>query len=261
MIIKHNFYMKNLQRGREITVYVPDDYQTSGKCYPVMYINDGQNAFFDDQAYSGVSWGFLDFARWKNLDLIMVAIPCNFAPGMRESEYGPWLTDKFVTIMEMGRMEPGIGGEGQEYIDFLRYELKPFIDARYPTNPEDTAMVGSSAGGNITLYAALSCPETFGKCAALSCAIWYYPKQFKALARQADLRPLTCLYMDLGSNEGNGNVAISNLYRFDNQQIFDILKEKEGTEKVHTKVYEGAIHSEAEWRKRVPVFMNLFYNV
>ncbi|MFQ7172634.1 MAG: hypothetical protein ACLRQF_11505 [Thomasclavelia ramosa] len=28
-----------------MTIYVPDDYETSNKRYPVLYINDGQNAF------------------------------------------------------------------------------------------------------------------------------------------------------------------------------------------------------------------------
>ncbi|MCQ2492850.1 MAG: hypothetical protein MJ087_07425 [Lachnospiraceae bacterium] len=260
MIIRQNIYMNTLQREREVVIYLPDDYETSGRRYPVMYINDGQNAFFDDQAYLGKSWGFIDHVRWNNEQVIMVAIPCNFEPGMREMEYGPWETEKFVTIMETGKSEPNIGGEGKAYVDFLKDELKPFMDANYPTDPEDTAIVGSSAGGNISLYAALTYPETFGKCAALSCAIWYYPKQFQALVREADLSKLKCLYLDVGSDEGNGNSSISNLYRYDNNVIYEMLMEKENNECVHYAYYDGARHSEEEWRKRVPAFMFFFYH-
>lgn len=85
MIITTNFHMIELNRDREITIYLPDDYATSGKRYPVMYINDGQNAFFDEQAYGGISWGFLEHAKYHVPDLIMVAIPCNYGPYMRES--------------------------------------------------------------------------------------------------------------------------------------------------------------------------------
>lgn len=251
--------MKNLKREREIEIYLPDDCQYSGKRYPVMYINDGQNAFHDESAFLGISWGFLDYAEAVHPDLIMVAIPCNFEPWMREAEYGVWKTGRVITILETGEAGPGLGGEGDAYVHFLMDELKPHIDSSFPTDPDDTAIVGSSAGGDISFYAALRYPEIFSKCAALSCAFWYYPEQYAELAAKADLSRLKCLYFDRGTNEGNGNDFISNLYRCDNDMIYSILKEKEGSDRVHYRVYEGAGHSEAEWRKRVPEFMKLFY--
>ena len=259
MIIKKMIHMKILQRDREIFIYLPDDYLFTEKRYPVMYINDGQNAFFDEKSFCGVSWGFLNYVEENQLDLIMVAIPCNFEPGKREDEYGPWVTDKMVTIMETGKPYPRIGGEGKSYVKFLRTELKPYIDKNYPTDPEDTAIVGSSAGGNIAAFAALRYPEVFKKCAALSTAFWYYPKQFENLIKKNDLSALKCFYFDIGSNEGSGNILISNLYKYDNARIYELLQRKGINDRLYYRVYEGAIHSESEWRKRVPVFMKLFY--
>lgn len=259
MIITEKLYMKLLKREREISIYLPDDYMTSGKQYPVMYIQDGQNAFFDHLAYSGVSWGFLDYVKARNLDLIMVAIPCNFEPEMRESEYGPWVTDKTITMMETGRDYPGLGGEGDLYVKYLATELKPYIDISYPTNPEDTAIVGSSAGGNIAAYAAFVYPKIFKKCAALSTAFWYYQDQYEKLVQTADLSSLECFYFDLGSDEGSGNMQLCNLYQYSNDRIYSLLQQKGIDDRFIYKVYDGAIHSEAEWRKRVPVFMELFY--
>lgn len=259
MVIYKKIYMKILQRERTIMIYLPDDYASSGKRYPVMYINDGQNAFYDDQAYFGTSWGFLDYVESRHLDLIMVAIPCNFEPGMRECEYGPWVTDKMVTIMETGKPYPRIGGEGKAYVKFLRTELKPYIDKKYPTDPEDTAIVGSSAGGNIAAFAAIRYPQVFKKCAALSSAFWYYPKQYDELIRKSDVSALECFYFDIGSNEGNGNDLVSNLYKYDNERVYELMKRKGIDDRLFFRVYEGAIHSEWEWRKRVPVFMELFY--
>lgn len=259
MIIRKMIFMEKMKRERELIIYLPDDYEYSGKRYPVMYINDGQNAFFDEAAYTGVSWGFLDYVKEKNLDIIMVAIPCNYEPWMRESEYGPWLTDLTITIHETGKPEPGVGGEGAEYVDFLRTELKTYIDAAYPTDPEDTAIVGSSAGANISFYAALTYPKVFKKCAALSSAFWYYPMQYEALAKEADLTGLECLYFDIGTNEGVGDEFVTNLYRYTNERIYAILKENKMSDHIVYREYPGAIHTEAEWRKRVPVFMELFY--
>lgn len=259
MIITRQIHMNTLNRDREITLWLPDDYETSGKRYPVMYINDGQNAFFDDQAYSGVSWGFLDYVQQTGLEIIMVAIPCSFEPWQREAEYGPWRTGRAITIHETGEPGPGLGGEGDAYVHFLMDELKPWVDSCFPTDPEDTAIAGSSAGGNIAMYAALKYPRVFRKCAALSCAFWYYPEQYAALAEEADLTPLRVLYFDIGTNEGNGNEFVNNLYLYDNDMIREILMGKPGSDRVCFQRYEGARHCEAEWRCRVPVFMSLFY--
>ena len=259
MIVTERIHMRELNRDRELLIHLPEDYAVSGRRYPVLYIQDGQNAFFDEAAYSGVSWGFADYAERTGLDVIMVAIPCNFEPWMRESEYGVWKTSRPITILETGAPGEGLGGEGDAYVRFLKDELKPYIDSVYPTDPGDTAMVGSSAGGNITFYAALRYPETFRKCAALSCAFWYYPQQYLELARSADLRPLDTLYLDLGTDEGNGDPFLNNLYRYDMDMILEALATRPYSDRVHFSLCEGAAHNEAEWRKRVPVFMELFY--
>lgn len=259
MLITQMVHMNQLNRDRDLLIWLPDDHETSGKRYPVMYINDGQNAFFDDQAYTGISWGFLDYVQQNGLELIMVAIPCNYEPWMRESEYGAWRTGRAITIHETGSPGPGLGGEGDAYVHFLMDELKPYIDSHFPTDPNDTAIVGSSAGGNISMYAALKYPHIFPKCAALSCAFWYYPEQYAALAHEADLTPLKALYFDHGTNEGNGNKFVSDLYTYDNEMIRSILMNKPGSNNVHFRIYDGARHCEAAWRQRVPVFMDLFY--
>ena len=86
MIIKEEMYIRSLKRKRHIDIYVPDDYQSAKKRYPVLIINDGQNAFFDEQSYIGKSWGFLESVRELKLDVILVAIYCNFEPLKREDE-------------------------------------------------------------------------------------------------------------------------------------------------------------------------------
>ena len=259
MIVTEQIHMRELDRDRQLLIWLPEGYDRSGRRYPVLYIHDGQNAFFDDASYSGVSWGFLDYVQQTGLELIMVAIPCNEAPWMRESEYGVWRTDRPITIHETGAPGPGLGGEGDAYVRFIKDELKPHIDSVYPTDPDDTAMVGSSAGGNITFYAAMRWPEVFRKCAALSCAFWYYPAQYLDLVRGADLSPLRVLYLDRGTNEGNGDPFVNDLYNYDMDMIHGALMEKEHSDRVRFAVYEGADHNEAQWRRRVPVFMELFY--
>lgn len=249
--------MKKLHRMRNITIYLPNNYKTSGKRYPVLYINDGQNAFFDNTSYQGISWGFYDYVKKHHLDIIMVAIPCNFKGHKREDEYGPWRISEEITLQETGDTKP-IGGEGDKYLEFIMYQLKPYLDRHYPTDPEDTAMVGSSMGGIITAYAALKYPEVFKKCAALSTAFWFYMDEFEQLIQETDVSKLGKFYFDLGGNEGNGDEYINQLYIESNEYIESLLRQKDA--KFEVAFYPEAFHHEEQWRKRVPIFMDYFYN-
>lgn len=256
MFIEKTFVMNELHRKRKVTIYVPDHFKISNQRYPVLYINDGQNAFFDEESFLKVSWGFYEYVKQENLNIIMVAIPCNFNGNKRVDEYGPWVIDKKIAKKETGSNKQ-IGGEGDQYIQFILTQLKPYIDNHFPSDPNDSAIVGSSMGGVISLYAALKYPAIFKKCAALSSALWFYPKEFTQLIETTDLTPLECVYMDLGGNEGNGNEEISKLYIESNDYISDLLYDK--TDALYFEFFGDAGHSEMEWRKRVPIFMNAFY--
>lgn len=257
MFIEKNFYMRALKRMRRITIYLPDDYKTSNKHYPVLYINDGQNAFFDEESFMKVSWGFYDYVKSKNLDIIMVAIPCNFKLHKREDEYGPWPINKDILLMEYGDDSLEIGGEGDKYLQFIIKQLKPYIDKYFPTDKEDCAMVGSSMGGIITSYAGIKYSHIFKKTASLSSAYWFYIDEFCHLIDESDFSLVECFYLDLGGNEGNGNDEISQLYFESNEIIYNKLIEK--SDKIKGYFFEDACHNEQQWRQRVPIFMELFY--
>lgn len=257
MFVSMRFPMKKLKRSRDLTIYLPDDYYYSEKRYPVLYIQDGQNAFFDCQSYSGVSWGFLDYVKQNKLDIIMVAIPCNFEGFKRMDEYGPWTISEELSYEETKVDGMIIGGEGKAYVEWMVHELKPYIDRRFRTIVEDCGIVGSSMGGVISAYASLAYPEVFRKCCALSTAFWFYMDEFKELIENKDYHMIDCFYFDLGEFEGCGSSIIDRWYIETNDMMYDMLKDK-----IDNLVYfyfEGAIHNESEWRKRLPLFMECCY--
>lgn len=257
MFVSFRFPMKQLKRERKITVYLPDDYYQSEVRYPVLYIQDGQNAFFDKLSFCGVSWGFLDYVQMTGLKVIMVAIPCNFTGFKRMDEYGPWLIDSDLSYQETQVKDKIIGGEGQAYVEWMIHELKPYIDRRFRTVTADTGIVGSSMGGVISAYAALAYPEVFCKCAALSTAFWFYMDEFEELIQKHDYHELECFYFDLGEFEGCGDDQIDEWYIESNNYIYSLLKDK--IENLEYHYFEGSQHNETEWRERLPLFMNLFY--
>ena len=60
--------------------------------------------------------------------------------------------------------------KGDEYLQFLIEELKPFIDSHYKplTSREHTFVMGSSMGGLISLYALCKYPQVFGGAICMS---------------------------------------------------------------------------------------------
>src|ERR1700688_2438429 len=55
----HEFRSRIFRNTRLLRVWLPlgyDDAENSGKCYPVLYLNDGQNLFEASTAFGGVEW-------------------------------------------------------------------------------------------------------------------------------------------------------------------------------------------------------------
>ena len=207
MIIKEEMYIRSLKRKRHIDIYVPDDYQSAKKRYPVLIINDGQNAFFDEQSYIGKSWGFLESIKKLQIDVILVAIYCNFEPLKREDEYGPWvMNQEFSREYDTHRL---VGGEGNAYVTFLTTQLKPYLDQNFPTKIDDYGIVGSSMGALISFYAFLKYPTIFKKCAILSTAFWIYEEEFVKLLKVSSISH-NMLYMDVGGQEEDERYIPSN---------------------------------------------------
>ena len=77
---------------RRAYVYLPASYKTNpNKRYPVLYMFDGHNVFFDDHATYGKSWGMKDYMDRSKTEMIIAAVECNHSPNNgRLSEYSPF---------------------------------------------------------------------------------------------------------------------------------------------------------------------------
>ena len=157
---------------RNTFVYLPDDWQSSGRRYPVVYMFDGHNLFFDSTATYGTCWGLKEYMD-THPQAIIVAPECNHEGNARLEEYSPY---DFVW------QEYDIKGRGKAYLDWMVQELKPLIDAKYPTLPdrENTAIGGSSMGGLMSLYGITAHNETFSRAACLSPSVRFSFTEVKA---------------------------------------------------------------------------------
>lgn len=233
---------------RNTFVYLPDDWQSSGRRYPVVYMFDGHNLFFDSTATYGTCWGLKEYMD-AHPQAIIVAPECNHEGNARLEEYSPY---DFVW------QEYDIKGRGKAYLDWMVQELKPLIDAKYPTLPdrENTAIGGSSMGGLMSLYAVTAFNDVYSRAACLSPSIWFATRSLDRLIRDAQFAPDTVIYMDYGSRE----MAHHDNMRKQYAAVTSRLLEKQVL--LTSRIVPNGDHCEACWEEQIPFFMHiLFYNL
>ncbi|NOU16165.1 MAG: alpha/beta hydrolase [Bacteroidales bacterium] len=188
--------MPQFNRKRTIRMYFPPNY-SSGKRFPVIYMHDGQNLFDSATSFSG-EWKvdeILDsLYKYHNFSCIVVGI--YNGENQRLNEFSPWHNDSL-----------NAGGDGDKYAKFIVKILKPFIDSHYRTliDRENTAIIGSSMGGLISLYITLQYPEVFGKAAIFSPSLWFSPKVFEMMQKY-NLKKIQKIYLISGAKEGEQTV-------------------------------------------------------
>ncbi|HEX2779229.1 MAG TPA: alpha/beta hydrolase-fold protein [Gemmatimonadaceae bacterium] len=249
-IVSDSFAIPQLGRTRRVWVYLPPDYATSTRRYRVLYMHDGQNAFDAATSFAG-EWGVdetLDslFARG---DSGTIVVGIDHGANHRLDEYDPWR----ATNPRYG------GGEGEAYTRFLVETLKPWIDARYRTIPDraHTAIAGSSMGGLISLYAALTRPEVFGRAGIFSCACWIARDSVYALVRRARPRAGATprLYFVVGGEETADDEPVR-----DQDAIVKMLRDGGWpADSLRALVVEDGKHAEWFWRREFPAAYQWLY--
>ena len=123
---------------RRVQVYLPHDYDTSGRSYPLLILNDGKP--WIDLAHLPNS---LDHLIGRKVAPFIAVFPEQPRRAMRE-EFG--------------------GKRSADYVRMLADELVPHLDREYRTlrEPGARAVVGAGSGATMAIYAALERGDVFG---------------------------------------------------------------------------------------------------
>lgn len=221
--------------GRGVWLYRPPSYDENPRqTYPVVYMHDGQNLFDDRASFGGVSWnvgGAMDdgIERGSIAEALVVGVENT---GARMDEYTP------VPDPEYG------GGKAADYLALLVDVVKPGIDAtgRTKADAAHTAIVGSSLGGLVSVWAGLARPDVFGLVGALSPSTWWADTWLVGQSEAATPR-IARLYLDSG-NAGTSGDDVTNTTRL------AAVWETKPVLLRHV-VQDGASHSEVWWRERI----------
>jgi len=249
----HNFPSRFVA-SRRIDVWLPPAAQRAGGWrLPVVYAHDGQNLFFPTHSFLGIDWGLDE------------ALACLAAAGKAAMAVGIWNTPARLQeylprkpLFIGPTSDPGAEAQyGQEilsdaYLRFLTEELKPFVDASYPTLTDlrHTFLMGSSMGALISLYGLCEYPEVFGGAACLST---HWPalgeKMLAYLAAALPPPGRHRIYFDHGTETLD---AAYGAWQVRVDRLMCQAGYREGRDWI-TRVFPGAEHSERAWRARVHI--------
>lgn len=234
-ILNPSFFMPQLNRNRRIWLYLPPDYHTTTKTYPVVYMHDGQNLFDALTAFGGNEWRVDETLNTlhQNGDYGAIVVGIDNGGGERINEYGPWNNPQYG------------GGQGPLYMDFIVETLKPYIDANFRTKPQApfTGMIGSSLGALISTYGQVRFAQTFEKVGSFSPAYWFNLAELNNYIQNTTSSLSNARYYFLaGQNESTTMVTNINTIR-------NSLQNKGLTaSNTFTKIDSYGQHNEAYWR-------------
>jgi predicted alpha/beta superfamily hydrolase len=173
----------------DLLVRLPDDYATSGKSYPVLYVLDGWHFPFvaflaNNNRYS---------ERMRPVIMVNLSYPDGVNPMVpRARDFTPTKSDG----------EPNSGGAAA-FLKFLADEVIPCVEKTYRTIPADRGLLGHSYGGLFALYALEERPELFQRIVAASPVADWDHRWLFARAKTKLARVATPVRLDLSAADAN----------------------------------------------------------
>lgn len=243
---------------KDVYIWTPDDYDGKSKDkYSVIYMTDGQN-LFEERATSFGSWGAAESAQnmMQNSGNKVIIVGIDDSTSNRDSELTPDIGD----IAEMADKENYENGTGEYFSDFVYKTVVPYIEKNYNvyTDPEHTAICGSSSGGIESFYIGMEHPDKFGTIGALSPAFALYDNStwVKYLKSKdfSKYQPKIYIY------NGNADDLEKLLLTGAESMPENLAKINYPKDKITFKKYDKGMHNEAYWRAVFPEYLKIMFS-
>jgi len=137
-----SLHSKILGEKRTLLISLPDDYETSSKEYPVLYILDGENTYLFGQAVSAVTF----YSGVRRLPKMIIIGILNI--------------DRTRDITPVKIKQRENSGGGDKFLEFIVTELSPYIETKYQA-AKFRILFGGSSAGMFALYTLFDRPELF----------------------------------------------------------------------------------------------------
>lgn len=255
---------------RFIDVWIPNTYNLKTK-YNVLYMQDGQMLYDSLKTWNKKAWEVDEtlhnlLQENKIPNTIVVGIWNNGLK--RHAEYFPEkafynlhdsLQQKLLPLMNNGKLL------ANNFLKFLVYEVKPFIDRTFSTKPQQkhTFIAGSSMGGLLSLYAMCEYPKVFYGAACLS-THWIGTFNMNSEIPNALHKYVQENLPNAKSHKfyfNHGTAGLDTKYTPHQLVANKIVLSKGYTSKnFKTEVVQNGEHSEVDWAKQLPEILAWLLN-
>jgi predicted alpha/beta superfamily hydrolase len=229
LLVSKEVHSTQLRNRRRVLVYLPASYDGERR-YPVLYMHDAQNLFDPATSYAGATWRVGEtMTRLAEEGIEAIVVAMDHGGRRRIREYNPFPYWR--------------GGRGAIYVRFVAETMKRIVDHDFRTLPEraHTAILGSSMGGLISLYAYAAYPQVFGAVGAMSPSLWVADGSMYNVVRDF-FTPGGRIYLDNGPRETSAAPIAELLVQRGWRRGADLQY-----------VYaRGAHHTESAWAARLP---------
>jgi predicted alpha/beta superfamily hydrolase len=222
-----------LGRKHRLRVYLPAGYhENTLQSYPILYMQDGENLFFPEEAFLGSEWGVDESLSLLNR---MTAID-------RVIVVGIWSHDRFLDYTK-----PGYEKYGRAVVEEIIPVAKKRL--RLLSGPRETGVMGSSLGGVVSFYMAWQFPKVFGVAFCLSSTFSYQDDLFDRVLSEP--MPTSRFYLDSGWPKDNYEVTSAMAMALYQRGWIA------GKNFLHV-VFPMALHDEKSWGERLHLPLQLF---
>jgi predicted alpha/beta superfamily hydrolase len=185
------FRSEILQRDHKIRVYLPPGYHENTEAsYPVVFMQDGQNLFFPEEAFLGNDWSVDDTSRTlRSMNAVEDLVIVGIYSGDRMEEYTKPGYEKYSRSL------------ATEIVPALEQKLRVERDRRF------RSVWGSSLGGVVSFHTVWQYPEVFGVAMCMSSTFSFKDDLMERVLKEP--APDVGFYLDSGWPGDNYEVTVA----------------------------------------------------
>lgn len=245
---------------KTVRVFVPE--HEAEETFPVIYMSDGQNLFYEKDVKFGC-WHTMEAVREEmkksGKGAVIVGIHNDGHPMQRTNELSPAGIGEF-------RVPPGAPEElskmlapsGEMFDEFVLNTVMPAIEKKFPvkTGRENTAFCGSSSGGLQCFYMVLSHPDIFGTGGIFSpCFMAYPPDDLERWINSKVSEDKPLLYIYSGGAEGLEAFIMQSV-----EYTYSMLQKVYPSERIIKVIKPENPHHESAWETEFRNLIHVFLN-
>lgn len=246
-------YFKLPYRGefKKILIWLPPDYNEK-ESHNVLYMTDAQNLFDRRQSAYGEIWSaditVTSAVKKLKKNYIIVGI-YNDEGNVR----------RFEDLMpDIGPVSNALGDNpikphGDEFLDFFKNTLIPFITENYNVSSTGNAIIGSSCGGLMSFYLGLECMDVCSFIGSFSPAFLLFDdpawKEYLNQKSFKDNGELPYIFFYSGNGDDLEKDICPHMIKMEN----DLKRLNYPHDKLSSIIDDNATHNEVYWRYYLPI--------